>query len=374
VRADFGPLGVDCQALGRGGAFSAEAEGPAALYWNPAGLRTRPGFRTVFSTGLLQRPNFGSDDYGNTDRLYFGLSIAPDTKGILGMLALGAALEKPFPRFDYSGQTQVTPAGGGNPSLLAVTSSQDYMELMAGLGIRPLSGKIGDAEASLYLGFSAGLGFSSNGVQASLTPLSGPGTPEVAEESGLEQLIPYGVGLIYSMKFKGFSFGIGIRFRGVLSQSQDDVWVTFPQGNVDLTSKDLFMPPPQEGTIGLSGAFFDRLFYSLEITYLFFNGPDAINDIVPNSYPVLKFGFEYKIPLEGKATDLAVRFGLSDTIISTDAQDSVYTSGAMGIYFGWGIHLGPLTQIDAYFTLQMPGEGVVEDDTFLASVSYGVKF
>ncbi|MHC4598909.1 MAG: hypothetical protein ACYS47_07885 [Planctomycetota bacterium] len=373
ARADFGPLGPDARALGKGGAYTAEAEGPSAVYWNPAGIGLLSGVHAALSYGTLQRPDFGSNDFGNTDRIFLGASFGTGEEGKPGFLGLGAAIEKPFPRFDYAGVGRIASGASATPRRLSATSSQDYLEFLAAVGVRAFQTDLLGGKGRLHVGLSLGVGFSSNHVKASVVSLSGPLVSETADESGQELLIPASLGALFSLEGKSVRFSFGVRYRAVLSSSEAD-WVSFPQSKVDLTSADLFMAPPQEGAVAVSLMFFERLLYSLELSYLFFDAPDAFPNVVPHNYPTVKFGFEYRIPFAEGRRRIAVRFGVTNSFPGTDQDSTVYTTGSTGVHFGWGLHLGPLARIDAYFTLQIPGEGDVDEDTFLASLSYGVKF
>jgi hypothetical protein len=373
ARADFGPMGVDGRVLGRGGTAAADAEGPGAVYWNPAGLTRFTGLLASLDYGMLQRPDFGSREFGATDRLLLGFSFGSGKKGAPGSFGFGAALEKPFPRFDYAGSRRIVSGNMGTPRVLSVTASQDYMELLAGAGLRVFGGELLGGKSALRVGMNLGLGFSSNAVQGSLTSLAGPTVHETLDEAGMSLMLPGGLGLQFDLAFKAVTCRLGIRYRGVMPLS-DPAWLSFPQGKLDLNEADLFMPPPQEGAVALSFDFFRRLRYSLELGWYFFDSPDKFPNFVPHSYPVLKLGFEYRIPLKGEGNSLTTRFGLSNSFIDDDALESVYSNPAAGVYFGWGLNLGPLTRFDVYFTLQVPGEGDVDDDTFLAGVSYSVRF
>ncbi|MEI6503897.1 MAG: type VI secretion system contractile sheath large subunit, partial [Armatimonadota bacterium] len=58
----MGSFGLGARAMGMGGAFTAVADGPTAVYWNPAGLANSHGFRTAFSiTGQADNLNVLSD-------------------------------------------------------------------------------------------------------------------------------------------------------------------------------------------------------------------------------------------------------------------------------------------------------------------------
>lgn len=373
--ADFGPLGVDCKALGKAGAVAAEVDGPAALYWNPAGLARRPGFLAAFSFGMLQRPDLGLAEYGSTDRTFLAAAWAGEGDGLAGRIALGLAVEKPFPRFDYAGSRRLLLGPTPAPMILAVDSSQDYLEILAGLGVKAFEGKVAGRDSVLRAGMSVGLGFSSNSVSASLTSLTGPPLTEVEAAAGQTRLLPVGLGVQFSMDLGSrVQATFAVRYRGVLSLG-DEVWITFPQQQVDVTTADLFMPPPQEGGIGLSLDFFDSLVYSIELGYVFFDGPDAFADFVPHNYPVLKMGFEYRVPLPGPGDkELSMRAGFSNASVGGDNLETVYTASARGVYLGWGYRPDPLAQLDFYFTIQLPGDGPVEGTTFLASASYGIRF
>jgi len=373
ARADFGPLGPDARILGKGGAAVADAEGPGALYWNPAGLRRTPGISASFSLGLLQRPDFGEGKFGSTNRLYLAAVFAPKSEGLLGALGAGLAIETPFPRFDYSGQRRIVSGLTSTPKLVAVDASQDYMEILAGVGGRFLRTSFAGRKASLLLGLSFGLGFSSQSADGQLTSLAGPSLTETKSGSGQQLHLPVGFGAMFILDGDRVDISFGIRYRGVPPLS-DKTFLEFPQGKVQLGTGDLFMPPPQEGSIGVSAVFLERLTYSLEFTYLFFDGPDAFADTVPHNYPVLKLGFEYRVPFAQEKKELTMRFGYSRAMVDSDNDETVYTASASGLYFGWGLKIDPLADIDFYFSLQMPGDGVVESNSFLASVSYSVRF
>ncbi|MCU0723265.1 MAG: hypothetical protein MUC63_06575, partial [Planctomycetes bacterium] len=168
--ADFGPIGVDCRELAMGGAAAADARGPSAVYWNPAGLRRDSGLRGVLGFGMMQHPDFGESEYGVTDRPFLGVSWAPEDEK--GPLSLGAALERPFPRFGYDGRGVVAAGSPAQLASLDMTSSQDYLEILAGVGVRVLGTKVSDLELTIDAGMSLGLGFSSNEVYASLDDLA----------------------------------------------------------------------------------------------------------------------------------------------------------------------------------------------------------
>jgi hypothetical protein len=169
------------------------------------------------------------------------------------------------------------------------------------------------------------------------------------------------------------AFAFAVRYRGVTPLT-DARGLSFAQTGVDLTGADLYMPPPQEGTLALSVIFHECLVYALDLTFFFFDGPDAAPNVVPHNYPQVKLGFEYRIPFAQDEKEIAVRFGLSQASVPKDNLDSVYTNDALGVYFGWGFRLDPFAHLELYFTLQMPGEGDVDEDTFLASLSYSVTF
>lgn len=58
----MGSFGLGARAMGMGGAYTAVADGPTAVYWNPAGLAKSHGFRTAFSiTGQADNLNVLSD-------------------------------------------------------------------------------------------------------------------------------------------------------------------------------------------------------------------------------------------------------------------------------------------------------------------------
>jgi len=368
--ADFGPTGVDARVLGMGGASAADASGPSAVFWNPAGIRRIRGLSAVLGFGMLQHPDPGEREYGVTDRPFLAASWAPEDED--GTFAVGAALERPFPRFGYDGR-KVVPAGSvPAPSLLDVTSSQDYLELLAGLGVRTFRSRASGVTATLDLGFALGLGFSSNEAQGSLNDAGGAWGPEFASGTGISLLLPGGFGIALSLEGKIVKASLGIRYRGVLPLGDRD-WVSFPSGYA-LAESDLFMPPPQEGGVGLAVVFYRRLTYSLELSYLFFDAPNAFPNHVPHKYPVVKLGMEYRVPFQKDTRELAMRFGYSQSTIDSDALPSIFTVESTGVYFGWGVRIDPLARFDAYFTVQFPGEGDVDGVSYLASVSYGLSF
>jgi hypothetical protein len=141
-----------------------------------------------------------------------------------------------------------------------------------------------------------------------------------------------------------------------------------------MTEGDLFMPPPQEGAIGLAVTFFERLTYSFEVAVLMFDAPDEFPNLVPHNYTVVKFGVEYRLPFRKTGRELAMRFGVSRSFMDPGNDETIFTTESTGVYFGWGVQVDPLARFDAYFTVQIPGEGDVDDDLFLASVSYGMTF
>jgi hypothetical protein len=369
--ADFGPLGVDTRELGMGGAAAADAEGPSAVYWNPAGLRRTGGLRAVVGFGMLQHPDPGELEYGVTDRPFLAAAWGPEDEK--GLVSIGAALERPFPRFGYDGTDTVLAGPSSTLSRLDVTSSQDYLELLAGVGVRAWREKISDLTATVDLGFAIGLGFSSNFVHASLDDYGSAWAAEFHEASGTSLLLPGGIGLAVALEGRVAKVALGVRYRGVLALG-DEPWVSFEQSGFELTEADLFMPPPQEGGIGIAVTFFRQLTYSLEFAYVFFDAPDAFPNHVPHNYSVLKFGVEYRVPFQKETRALAMRFGVSQSMIDSDALPSIFTTESTGVYFGWGVVVDPLARFDAYFTIQVPGEGDVDANTFLASVSYGLTF
>ncbi len=371
--ADFGPTGVDSSALGKGGAHTSEARGPSAVYWNPAGVGRSEGVLGVFSFGMLQRPDFGSNEFGSTERLFLAGSYGFGKEDALPEgLGLGAAIERPFPRFDYAARGGY-PLGGGSVHRLGATVSQDYLEVLVAAGFRPLEADLLGGKGRLFVGMNLGLGFAYGNTSGDFRGPSVPGITELSEGKGTALLFPAGLGTQFTLSLDEIDLSLGVRYRGVMPLV-DPVCLSFPRAGVDLAYTDLFMPPPQEGAVGLSVVFFDRLLHTLELSWYFFDGPDAFPNVVPHNYPVIKYGFEYRVPFDGDKKEIAMRFGLSSASVPENDRETIYTNSATGIYFGWGLELGPLACFDAYFTLQIPGEGDVDSDTFLASVSYGVRF
>ncbi len=378
--ADFGPLGPDAGPLGKGGAWAAEAEGPSAAYWNPAGLgRGRHGFDFLFSYGMLQRPDHSAGEYGATNRFFIGCSWLEEggEKDRPGLFGAGLAAGTPWPRFEYSGVRQVAPGAGGS-AFLSMKSSEDYSEVLAAAALNPLRG-IGTplGGMSLSLGLSIGLGMSSSAATGGLYQSPGGALLESDSFSGMRVSAPVSLGLIFSLSGGFLNLDFGVRYRGVLGLSGGDA-LSFPNQGYKVAADGAFMPPPQEGAIGLSALFFKRIAYSVEFSWLFFDSPDEFPNAIPHSYPVFKFGFEYRAigPEEGEeygdSNALFLRFGVTQSFIGTDNDPSIFTAESTGFYLGLGLKFGPV-HIDVFFTQQIPGEGDVDKDSMLAGVSVGMR-
>jgi hypothetical protein len=374
--ADFGPLGPGLRALGKGGAFTAEADGPAAVYWNPAGTRAAGGLRITLSYGLLQRPDFGMREFGNTDRPFLGATFAPeDEAGKPGFFGVGLCVMKPFPRLDYRTAPTSVEISPGTSRMLSAVLRSDYIEILAGAGFRVLDFAAFEKSArfDLNLGLSAGLGLSDDSVYGHLYDAAGTSLLGAEHYAGTNILVPGGVGLTFGMETKAVRLALGLRVRGVMGLSETAV-LTFASESAEFTTADLFMPPPMEGCAGLSVAFFERILYSVELAYCFFDAPDAFPNVVPQDYPVVKFGFEYRVPSQDKSTRLDLRCGFSQTLIDSDADPSIYTTDATGIYVGLSLLLGGPACFDFFFSYQIPGEGDVDESSYVASFSYRIKF
>lgn len=370
--ADFGPLGPDAGPLGKAGACVASAEGPGAAYWNPAGAARGPsGFDFLFSFGMLQRPDFSAAAFGASSRYFLGMSFVPEggEAGKPGIFGFSLAFETPYPRFEYNGAADVLLDGGGS-AVLSMKSSSDYAELAAAAAFAPLSGvetPLGGLSLSAGLGF--GLGFSSSAASGGL--YSGGALIEEAGYAGTRTAIPVSLGVIASIKGGGIEVSLGVKYRGILSAGAGDA-LSFPVFGYAVDSAGAFMNPPQEGVLGLSATFFERISYSAELSYLFFDAAGEFPNLVPHNYPTFKFGFEYRAvgsAEEGGA--LFLRFGFSQSVMSTDAVSSVFTSESTGFYLGAGFRAGPV-RADFFFTHQIPGAGDVDEASTFAGISVGI--
>jgi hypothetical protein len=370
ARADLGPLGVGPRALAKGGAFTAEAEGPLAAYWNPAGVRRAGGLIVETAFATLQRPDYGSDTYGNTLGAFLGLSWTPvEDDGKPGFFGLALVFEKPVPSWDYDASGLFS--GGGTPRPVSVSVGQDYSEVLAAAAVQAFTLEVGGGTLSLSMGLGLGLGFSANVARYNVPPLTS-GTPDADQYTGTDLALPGSLGLQLHFETEELAMTFALRYRGVLALSDSEV-VAFSDGPGELRSADLFGPPPQEGSVGIAGLFFKRIAYSLELTYVFFDAPDAFPNVVPHNYPVLRFGFEYRIPSADGTRELGLRFGFSQSFIDTDAWSSIYTSPSTTYSVGIGVKLDDLARIDFFLTLLDPGAGVVDEDHILAGIAYGLK-
>ncbi len=372
--ADFGPLGPDAESLGKGGACVASAEGPSSAYWNPAGAASgQSGFAFLFSFGMLQRPDFSVNEYGATGRLFLGMSWVTEGEeaGKPGILGLSLAFGTPYPRFEYNGTAGVDFDNGGS-GWLTMKASEDYSEIAAAAALTPLSGietPLGGFGLSAGLGL--GLGFTSCEAAGGIYSSSGMMLLDNMEYSGISVCFPVSLGVVASLKSDAIGISLGIKYRGVISAGSGEVFDFQDRYSVD--EAGAFMPPPQEGVVGVCATFFKRISYSLELSYLFFDAADEFPNLVPHNYPTVRFGFEYRAigSEEGGANALFLRFGFSQSIIGSDAAASIFTSESTGFYLGIGVKAGPV-RVDFFFTQQIPGEGDVDTDATLAGISVGI--
>lgn len=374
ARADLGLLGVGPRALGKGGAYAAEAEGPLAPYWNPAGAGRRPGLHVELDFGLLPRPDAGQNEWGGTAQWLLGASWAPGGEGEdrPGAFGLALAVEKPMPRFDYFGSRILAPSGG-SPRRVDVSVSQEYLEALACASLRAFDTELAGGRLALHAGLGIGLGLSDNTVRWNVFPALGGPSVDSDRYAGTGLALPGGLGLQAVFTADWVEASLAVRYRGVLDLSSHRVF-SYPTQPGGLEASDLFLPPPQEGTVGVSAVFYERIAYSLGLTWCFFDAPDAFPDCVPHSYPLVRFGFEYRIPSEDGERQLDLRFGFAQSFPGSDKPASVHTAASTTLSLGFGLRLGALGRIDFYFAYLIPGEGDVDEDAVLGGLAYGKSF
>lgn len=239
-------LGVGARAMGMGGAFTAVAEGPTAMYWNPAGLSRRADLQVDFGAigrvdnlGVFQEArdvldaittdNFTADDFNTL------WDAAGELAGRPVSAAATADLIVSFGHFALGGYGQAageavltrTPASGGfNPLQAAQVEVQG-----SGLGYYAVGGAYGRRlTPRMALGVTvkqlhvrrAAARFVGTYTPPTLPTVAAAGTPGYAqtdanESSPEDTALAADVGFLWWPKVEGYEgrFTVGLMCRNV---------------------------------------------------------------------------------------------------------------------------------------------------------------
>jgi len=377
--ADPGILGIGPEALGKGGAFTAEADDPTAVWWNPAGAVFAKSSRIALSYGLLERPDPSAGDFGNTDQYFLGgLWVAPPeksyrTKRISRPYGALLAVGKPTPRIEYSASAAVRDTTG-TPQTLTASLRRDTMEILAGGSLTLADWEEPDGRMAIAVGVSLGIGLADDSWRGSLT--TGPASAGLATDEARETgaFLPFGAGVLgvyVPRKGPRLSAGFSVRMLRPLSAKAP---LDFGGAEPDLDAASLSpLFPWREFRLGASALFEESVRISAETQWLYFENPALFPDAFPSRSVGARVGGELGIPLGPKKTSLSVRAGLSWNWTFDDLPDGPMTCDMTGIYAGLGATLFDTLHLDAYACVQVP-VGSDVDPHVLGGLSAGLSF
>jgi len=138
---DFLKFPMGPRSVGMGSAYTAVAEGPESMWWNPAGLIE------TGHTSLFLENSFLMDDL-LLDTVACQLPL--DTGDALGLMVSRMAFNLPMPGYDNTGAS--TQPVDYSEMLFAVGYGTDAFEMPFGLVVKAISSKLADASSLTFAG------------------------------------------------------------------------------------------------------------------------------------------------------------------------------------------------------------------------------
>lgn len=351
---DSGLLGVGAGALAMGGAVTGGPEGPPGIYWNPAAAVQAGRTEVSVAYGMLQRHDVGQRDFGNTEGFFIGGIWVPRTERVTKPYGILLAVEKPYPRLEYSaGRALIDPYG--LPQTLTVSLRRDYIEVLAGGSYLLARWETLGGRWSLSCGLVSGVGLADDSWKGALT--TGPTSAGFAtnEAESLTKILPLGSGALLSFRIPDgprFAAGISYRFLRDLSGAPP---LRFESPSLELLPSEIgALFPSDEVRLGISAAFPPRWRASMEFQRLFIRGPSVFPRVLPERMSSLRLGLEHAVPIDGALKAVAVRAGASLSFLPSLPRDDPYMSEALGLYAGVGAALASGLRADFFVSYQKP--------------------
>ncbi|MHC4601599.1 MAG: hypothetical protein ACYS47_21600, partial [Planctomycetota bacterium] len=360
ARADSGLLGTGTPALGRGGAFTADADDPTAIRWNPAGAVQARENKITLAFGMLPRPDRSEGGFGFTEGYFLGGLWAPGRGRDDKPYAFLLAVAKDNPRLEYRA-TRLVVDPFGTTQVLTVSLTRDAQDILGGASYVLARGPALGGKWKLSAGITAGVTFSDESWKGTVT--TGGGVPPFArdENRSLSLRFPLGMGVIFSSKWGtswGLSFGAAYRTRKHLSHSR---LLRFPDLSFDLRTPEISgLSPSDEFHLAVQFSAASKLKASAEARWLWAVPPS----IFPRAFPRREFGVrcgvELSLPLRSFLDRVALRGGVSRNFVFTHLPDSPAACDVNGFYGGFGASIVKRIDFDFFASFQVPSPSRVD--------------